>query len=203
MPLVADKIRVNLITELSGVAMNSTLYFEIEDLGDDDPVVTNLAKLATAYHAVVEDVCTTQWAVTCITYFNETTTEPKEVLPITLAGAVITDAHPQASVVRYNRYGLYTGDGTTRRGAHNLSGVAEAFSTSGRLNDATEFLALGVLLSSPIVLADGGWHLVNQLKITPDPTFPLIKDFILSTKCQPNGVFQVLASRKTRLCGTT
>lgn len=202
MPVATDVVRTNIITELSGVAMNSTLFWEVEDVGNDDPVDTNLTKLATAYRDAVTAAVSTGWAVTCITYFNESMVEPKVVLPITLAGTGIGDSHPQHAVVRMNRYGLFTGDQTTRRGAHNLSGVIESLSSNGRINDMSEFVNLEAFLANTLILPTGGWTLAPQIQITPDPLFPLVQQFILASEAQANATFQVLSSRKTKLCGT-
>jgi hypothetical protein len=203
MPSVSDVIQTNIITELNGVQMSSVLYWEVDGLGDDDPVLTNLTKLATAYAAVVQDITTTTWAVSCITYFNMTSTEPKVVLPVTIAGLDATDSHPQSQVIRVNRWGLHIPDGKIRSGAHYLSGIPEAFSTVGRVNDIVEFAGLENFLSDTLILSDDGWTLTPQLLITPDSVgAPTVKAFVLCTEAQTNPTFTVLRSRKTRLCGT-
>lgn len=203
MPAVNDIIATTIITELSGVSMSSLLYWELDDLGDDDSIEINLGKLATAYAAVTTDITITAWAVTCMVYFNTTDTEPKIVHPVTIAGTAGGDSHPQSQALRFNRWGLHIPDGKTRHGAHYLSGVPESFSSVGRVNDVTEFQALENFLSDTLVLSDDGWTLKPQLFITPDwKSFPTVHAFVLTTQCQVNPTFAVLRSRKTRLCGT-
>lgn len=202
MPALSDILRINVITELDGVSMSNTLFYQVDDLGDDDPVSTNLPKIATQFAAACEDITTTDWKIACLTYFNETTTEPKVVLPITIAGLFVGDAHPQHQVVRFNRYGAYITDQTNRRGALNLTGVPEALSSSGRLNDMAEFAAMELFLTTPLILIDDGWTLSNMLRFTPDSGFPLVQDYLALTQCQAQGALQVLGSRKTKLCAT-
>jgi hypothetical protein len=203
MPSVSNFISTNIITELSGVAMNSLLYWRVDDLGDDDSVGVNLAKIAAAYATVTTDITVDSWAVTCITYFNHSATEPKGVLPVTIAGTVIADSHPQSSVIRFNRWGLHEPDGRIRNGAHFLSGIPESFSTIGRMNAIAEFIPLENLLSGLLILPDDGWHLMPALLITPDwVNFPEVKAFVTTSQCQANPTFTVLRSRKTALCGT-
>lgn len=204
MPSVNDFVSTNIITELNGVAMNSLMYWKVADLGDDDAIGVNLQKIADAYASVTTDITVTDWAVTCITYFNHSAVEPKGVLPVTIAGVAPGDSHPQSQVIRFNRWGVHIPDGRVRNGAHFLSGIPESFSTVGRMNDVAEFIPLENLLSGLLILPDDGWQLLPALQITPDwVLFPLVKAFILTTQCQANPTFTVLRSRKTALCGTT
>jgi hypothetical protein len=136
-------------------------------------------------------------------YFNTGPTEPKVVHPVTIAGTAFGDSHPQSQALRFNRWGLYIPDSTTKHGAHYLSGVPESFSTVGRINDPSEFEPLANLLSDTLILADDGWTLSPQLLITPDwKNFPKVHEFVGTTQCQVNPTYAVLRSRKTRLCGT-
>lgn len=201
MPNVGDIISVKLVQELSGVQMSNLLYFRVDDLGDTPPTTVGLLAVMNEYHDSVQTFLDDSWSLVCGVYANETGLEAKAISFSNLVGDGITDSHPQDQVVRIERYAVSEAPATVtlRTAGFNQSGVSEAFSTRGRVNDTGQFNALRVFLSTQTIYGTG-WTLTPQLKLREQKLPPHTFQFQRVEQALLNTTFFKLRTRKTNLC---
>jgi len=201
MPTVADIISINLVQELSGVQMSNKVYFRVDDLGDTPTSGTALVAIMTEYHDAIKAALAAAWTLVCGIYVNETAVEAKAIAFTTLVGTSIVDSHPQDQPLRLNRYGVSVAPAPVkiRTAGFNQSGVSEDFSSKGRINDTSEFLALRNFLRSQTIFGTG-WTLTPQMKVREQTLPPFTFQFIPVEQCLINTQFKKLRSRKTNLC---
>ena len=204
MAQVGDFFKVTFVQEIGGVALQNSMIFQVNDLGTDPTINTVLDQLMVAYRGAVTNICTAAWRLTCGVYENLSRVEVKAIVFSSLTGTAVGDAHPQDQVVRWNRYGQPAGTDDIIRSWWNQTGIAESFSTDGRVNNATPFADLTSFLTAQLILAGPTWTvkpaLFGAIQNNPNPT-PNVDGFQLVNICQFNNTFFKLRSRKTKLCG--
>lgn len=72
MAIIGDIIRTTLVQEILGVQVINTVYWQVDALGLDQPVLTNVQKIMAYYHAQVTTVVTAEWNLVCCIYENIT-----------------------------------------------------------------------------------------------------------------------------------
>jgi hypothetical protein len=155
----------------------------------------------TEYHSVIKAALAPAWRLVCGIYENVTTVEAKAIAFTNLVGTSLIDSHPQDQVVRLNRYALAVPPAavTLRVSAFNQSGVAEEFSTKGRVNDTSEFLALRNFLRVQQIFATE-WTITPMSRNLQSAGPPEVHQFNVVHQCLLNTTFLKLRSRKTNLC---
>jgi len=204
MPAVDDIVSFHVLTEQGGVQMSNKTYWQIDDLGDDPALKDAVFDFLVAYHATVDDICSTTWKVVCGIYENLTADEGKIVVFNSLAGVSLNTGHAQFQVFRVNRYGLNLALDAVKRGAFNQSGVEEAQSVRDRMPDPGVFADLVQFLSITSILGGTGWTIQPHLRwnTTTPPAAP-VYEFIPNRLCQMSPGVKTIRSRKTSLCGTS
>lgn len=201
MPNLGDVVATTLVQELSGVQMANKLYWRIDDLGSNPTTGAALLDIMQEYHSVIKAALAPAWALVCGIYENVTTVEAKAIAFTNLVGTSIVDSHPQDQVVRLNRYALAVPPAleSLRVSAFNQSGVAEEFSTRGRVNDTAEFLALRNFLRVQQIFATE-WTITPMSRNIEADGPPKVHQFNPVQQCLLNPTFLKLSSRKTNLC---
>jgi len=201
MPDLGDVIATTFVQELSGVQMANKLYWRIDDLGSNPSTVDALIDIMTEYHSVIKGALAPAWALVCGIYENMTQNEAKAITFTNLVGTSIVDSHPQDQVVRLNRYAVAVApaDETLRVSGFNQSGVAEEFSTRGRVNDTSEFLALRNFLRTQQIFATE-WTVTPMSRNLQSDGPPPVYQFNVVSQCLLNTRFLKLRTRKTSLC---
>jgi len=205
MPNVGDNIRIDIVTELSGVQMQNTVLYKITNLGVDPAISVGLQDIVDEYYAAVNAVCATEWKIACAKYTNLTTPEVKQIGFFNLPGLNADDSHPQNQVLRVNMWGSVEDPGDQIvRSRFNQSGVCEEFSTRGRVNTAIAFIPLAAFLQGTHVFTPN-WTVRNlvygtttRAAIPPPPA--AIKKFQFVDWAQISPTFWKLASRRAVLC---
>lgn len=199
-PIVDDIISIGLISELDGVQMSNTLYFEIDSVGTDPTVFVGLGDVMDKYVDVIKLTLSNQWKLVCGIYENITNPEGKTLKFATLPGTGVGDCHPQKQVVRFNRYANQEDFLKIHRGSFSQSGVLESLSTRGRLNDLSVFDAMRSFLKTTTLLGVDRWTVQPNLRwnsgTVPVPIYEY--DPIIDVK--ESGRLLTLNSRKTVLC---
>lgn len=197
---VGDILKLTLISELDGVQMSNTIYWEIDDLGIDESLGAGLARLMISYMDQIRTELSDKYMLVCGILVN-LTNDRKATDFTTSNGTDINDSHPQDQVLRLNRYSrLSPGGDKVRRGAFNQSGVSEPHSIRGRWTDITKFDLLTIWLTSTVLILGTGWTLSAKLKSTLAIGPPRTFQFLDSTSCQASSRVFKLGTRKTRLC---
>lgn len=159
MPIIGDIIKTSWVQELNGVAMNNEMTWRVVDLGTDPGNLVELIAITDAYVLAWAPPLSDTNSISCAVYENLSSPEAKEIdFPAGKVGLIVTGPHPQDQVIRFSEYTVEQPNGTLKRGAYNLSGVAESLSTRGLVNDTTIFSALRDFLSDQLVLGVG-WTL--------------------------------------------
>lgn len=203
MPNLNDVVSVTLVQELAGVQMANKLFLRIDDLGTNPTVVTALVQIMTEYHTTIKATLSANWSLVCGIYENLTDIEAKAITFTNLVGTHLLDCHPQDQVVRLNRYStsVAPANGSLRVAAFNQSGVAEALSTRGRINDTAEFLNLRNFLRVQQIFGTE-WTVTpmsrNRIELVP----PFTYQFNVVDQCLLQPTLFKLRSRKTNLCVT-
>jgi len=201
MPEVEDIVQFTIVTELEGVAMRNTMYWQLDNLGN----VTDLAAIANilgqAYIDVSEALLSTVVEYTAFLVDNLTRNEVRGVITTSQKGAQLRDSHPQDQVLRFNEWAPSSTAEVMHRGAFNLSGVVESLSTHGRINDIVEFNGLAGYLSSQNIDAGSGLQSTPHVRRRVPASQPPIYTFHKITKAQVNPTFFKLKSRKTQILG--
>jgi len=200
MAIVDDQLSYEIITELDGVQMSNTRYFEIDAIGDDPAPVDMLNDIVTHYHDAIKALCATEWKIVCARLHNHTQVEGDSVIFVTLLGTDAADSHPQHQVVRLNLYAKETGPNIFHHGAFNQSGITEPRSTRGRVATPADFIPLISHLSNPANFGGTGWEVSTLIRFNSTPPTPFTEAFANVRKVQLNTEFKTLRSRKTKFC---
>lgn len=156
MPVIDDNIKTSWVSELDGVAMSNEITWKIVDLGDDPTNLSMLIAITTAYGIAWSPPLTMTTTISCAVYENLSSPEAKEInFPIGIEGLIIGTPHPQDQVIRFSEYTVEQPNGTLKKGAYNLSGMAQSLSTNGIVNDVALFSPLRQFLSDQLVLGTG------------------------------------------------
>jgi len=201
MPSVGDFISTTFVQELAGVQLANKIYWRVDDLGTDPTTVAGLLDIMTEYHNVIKAALAPTWTLVCGIYENLSQVEAKAIAFTSLVGTSLIGSHPQDQVVRLNRYAVSVppAEVKLRSAGFNQSGVAEEFSTKGRVNDTAEFLALINFLRVQQVFGTE-WTLTPSLRIREQALPPFTFQFLSVQQCLLNATFLKLRSRKTNLC---
>lgn len=201
MPSLGDVVAITLVQELSGVQMANKTYWRIDDLGANPTNIAALISFMSEYHSVISGALSPAWSLVCGVYENVTAVEAKAITFTTLIGLAVGDSHPQDQVVRLNRYSTQdNGEKVTARvSAFNQSGVAEEFSTRGRVNDTSEFLALRNFLRVQQIFGSD-WTITPMSRNREQKVAPFTFAFNVVQQCLLNPTFLKLVTRKTNLC---
>lgn len=200
MPNVNDIVSIDFIQEYDGVQMSNRTYWEVDSLGNEPTVPQALDDIVGQFHVAFQDRCSDQWAIVCAIYRNITSVETKAVLFTTLAGADITQGHPQDQVLRFNEYARREDNGNIARGAFNLSGTTEQQSVRGRTSSIFPYDVQKSFLSSVLVTAGPGWQLQPMLRIVQVQGNPPVYRYDPILFVQESTRFFKLGKRKTNLC---
>jgi len=200
MPIVDDQLSYTLITELDGVQMSNTRYFEIDAIGDDPTPSSMLNDIVNDYYDAVKAICNDDWKIVCARLKNHTTVEGETVIFVTLAGLSAIDSHPQHQVIRMNMNAKEQPSGLMHQGAFNQSGIIETKSTRGRVVDPADFDALAQHLFVPGAFGGTGWSVSTLIRFNSTPPTPFTEAFANVNKVQLNTEFKTLRSRKTKFC---
>lgn len=207
MPTPGDTIETRLISEQQGVQMSTTLYWEVDDLGNAPTIQQAMADLANKYVGAFRSQLSIQWAVTCVLYRN--ITNPAEAATptfVTEAGSEVTvGPHPSTNVVRVTRYGIQNDLSKTRRSSIAITGLHKDVSKRGRVESDMELGTLEVFLSSDAIVPAAGWTLTPKIRydVTPPPAPSRTYEFATVNQATTQGVFRKLSRRSSALCGTS
>lgn len=201
MPELNDIIATTFVQELSGVQMANKVYWRVNDLGGNPTTTVALLQIMVEYHDRIKAVLAPAWQLVCGIYENMTDVEAKAIAFTTLVGTSLIDSHPQDQVVRLNRYSLAVAPAnqTLRVSAFNQSGVSEDFSTKGRINDTSEFLALRNFLRIQQIFGTD-WTLTPMSRNIQSLGPPKVYQFNVVHQCLLNPTLLKLRTRKTSLC---
>lgn len=201
MAVAGDYFRTRIMSEVGGKATQIAFDWKLDSIDGADPINTVLADLAVAYWDTVKAVMTTEVLFSCMAFYNWSRNEQAVVYPL-LAGEHLGSSHPQFSVVRINRYAQDELDPSSyvARGAINLSGIAEALSTRGRINDQAEFIAVESFCKDSIQTAVTGWTITPYQRVETAPGPPPVYGFLKMRSALVNPTFLTLRGRKTSSC---
>lgn len=202
MAIVDDQLSYTIITELDGVQMSNTRYFEIDAIGDDPLPVSMLNDIVNHYYDAIKDHCNDGWKVVCARLKNHTQVEQESVIFVTLPGLSAVDAHPQHQVLRFNMYAQVQPANFMVRGAFNQSGIIESISLRGRVLVPADFDDLVTHLNNPSSYGGTGWEVSTLIRYngTPPPAPSFTEEFANVNQVQVNTSFKTLKSRKTKFC---
>ncbi len=203
MAIVDDQLSYTIITELDGVQMSNTRYFEIDAIGDDPAPVDMLNDIVLDYYDSIKVLCSTDWKVVCAKMHNHTQVEGDVVIFVTLLGTGVGDSHPQHQVVRLNMHAQVQPANFMVRGAFNQSGILEAKSLRGRLLVPADFDPLVQHLDTPASYGGTGWAVSTLIRYNgdpPTPPNPFQEEFANVNHVQVQTQFKTLKSRKTKFC---
>jgi len=201
MASAGDFFRTRHMVEVAGVQTQTHFDWKIDTVDGADPINTVLADIAVVYWDTLKAVLTTECLFSCMSFYNWTSPEQAVVYPL-LAGEHVGSAHPQFQVVRGNRYAQTDGvpSDPIFRGAVNVSGVAEALSTRGRINDMAEFIAFESFLYQSFQTAVTGWTITPHLRHQTGAGPPATYSFVKMKSGLINPTFMTLRGRKTSSC---
>ncbi len=202
MAVTDDQLSYELITELDGVQMSNTRYFEIDDIGDDPTPASMLNDIVNHYYDSIKIMCGAAWKIVCANLHNHTQVTGDTTIFVTLLGMGPGDTHPQHQVVRHNIYAQEQPANIIHRGAFNQSGIIETKSFRDRVGDPSDYDALNQHLFVPGNFGGTGWAVSTLVRYNaePDPLQPFIEAFANVRKVNLNTQFKTLRSRKTKLC---
>jgi hypothetical protein len=203
MAIVDDQLSYTLITELDGVQMSNTRYFEIDAIGDDPTNVSMLNDIVNDYYDSIKLFCSTAWKIVCAKLHNHTQQESDSVVFVTLLGTGVGDSHPQHQVVRFNMYAQVQPANFMVRGAFNQSGILEAKSLRGRVGNPADFDPLIQHLDTPAAFGGTGWSVSSLIRYNGTPPTPFTEEFANVNHVQVNTQFKTLKSRKTKFCAVS
>lgn len=203
MPSLTDVVKVTLVQELDGVQMSNTTFWRVDDLGSNPTNAAALLDIMQEYHSVINAALSPFWVLVCGIMENMSAIEAKTIVFTNLVGTALSGSHPQDQVVRLNRYTVQdNGESDTARiSAFNQSGVAEEFSTRGRVNDTAEFLAIRNFLRTQQIFGTE-WTITPMSRNREQKLPPFTYAFNVVQQCLLNPTFLKLRSRKTNLCAT-
>jgi len=201
MPTNEDFLRLTLIHQISGVTMRNDVYFQAVQIGTVTTLDEVGALLLSDWKTKTLSILTDQVFYIAALVDNITRNEIRGIVTDTAAGSVADDSHPQDQVVRFNEYGQDTPVDPQIRNAFNLSGVAEQFSTSGRLNDLSMFTDVEAFLADQFFDAVSGFTANPQVRELIPATSPPVYNYFRATRAIANPTLFKLKSRKTSFLG--
>lgn len=182
--------------------MSNSIYFEIDDLGNDPSLGEAALDILDAYTDSIKAQCSSAWASTCLVMENISNDEGRTIIQNTTPGTGAGAAHGPDQVLRMNQYAGQPDFLKVHRGAFNQSGIMSSLSTRGRWNDLSAFVDLRTFLVSATAMTPN-WTITPYLRwrltTGPPPTY----SYTPTTDVQASGRCFKLASRKSRLCGTS
>lgn len=202
MAITDDQLSYEIITELDGVQMSNTRYFEIDDIGDDPAPASMLTDIVNDYYDAIKVFCAPEWKIVCAKLHNHTQVEADTVIFVTLPGTGVGDSHPQHQVLRFNIYAQVQPANFMVRGAFNQSGILETKSLRGRLGQPADMDPLVQHLGVPGAFGGTGWAVSTLVRYNGTPPNPptFTEEFANVRKVQVNTQFKTLRSRKTKFC---
>lgn len=201
MPQVDDKLRLTIVHELSGVATRNDVYWDVADPGTVQTLSDVAILLAAAWELAASVILTNEVRFIAYLVDNLTRNEVRGVVTSSGTGNDNSGSHPQDQVVRFNEYGHNADALPLRRGAFNLTGVGQDFSTRGRINDETEFNAVRLFLSTQFLDSPSTLALNPQIRTRDPGGPPVVYSFHRSVRCNVSTRLFKLKSRKATLLG--
>lgn len=201
MPENGDILQFTIVSELEGVAMRNNVYWELVALGTVDDLVGVATLLGDEYIVVSNQLLTTQLNYIAFIVDNLTRNEVRGIVTSDSSGLVAEGSHPQDQVIRINEFAPDTQVNAMRRGAFNLSGVAESFSHEGRLRDPDQFNDLVAFLQNQFLDSPSGLTTTPQVRRRIPASQPPAHTFHRIAKAEVNPTFFKLKSRKTTVLG--
>ena len=192
-----DRIKVSLVTEMSGVAMTNLLYFQVTDAVALPDLEAILLEIATGFRAALGPQRSQAAVLTCATWVNLDGNDPFAQAFFNLPGSGPPNALPTDAAVRVARYGVVGADLIT--GGINIAGIVETNVNRGRLVTSGEMGQIEQWLVNPLVLAAGPTLAPGFFYDTAGA--PLIPKFLLTLKARTRPRVVTLRRRQSKLCG--
>jgi len=204
MPSVDDLIQVRFISEQQGVQMQTSLIWQVVDLGTNPSIDVAMASLAAQYVDAFRAQLSIQWAITCVIYDNLTETiEPTFPVFVLEAGSEVTEGpHQTNNVVQVTRYAKKLLGNEIAHGSINIRGLHKNVSKAGRVESDMELGTLEAFLESVQTVPAGGWQLLPMLRYQLTPAPGATYDYAPITRAITQGVFRKLSRRSSSLCGS-
>lgn len=201
MPEPGDFTRFTLIHEMDGVAMRNDMYFRIGNLGNIVSLSGAVQLLADEWIAVSQGVLSNVLSYEVFALENLSRNEARGIAVGQTSGGVANSGHPQDQVLVFTEYGEDEDANVLRRGRFNLSGIAEGFSSGGRINDPTEFDAIARFLGTTFFDSTTGFNADPQTRRRIPGSDPPQYTFHRIVLARLNPQFFKLKSRKATLLG--
>jgi len=201
MPENGDILQFTIVSELEGVAMRNNVYWELIEIGSASDLAAVAQILGAEYIVVSNQLLTTQLNYVAFIVDNLTRNEVRGIVTSDAAGIVAEGSHPQDQVIRINEFAPDGSVNEMRRGAFNLSGVAESFSHEGRLRDPDQFDQLIAFLQNQFLDSPSGLTLNPEVRRRIPASQPPAHTFHRIAKAEVNPTFFKLKSRKTTVLG--
>jgi len=201
MPEVGDIIQYTIVTELEGVAIRNTMYWQIDNLGNTDDLTDIARILGTEWIDQSEGILSVNVKYTAFLVDNLTRNEIRGVHTTSQAGTILRDSHPQDQVLRFNEWAPQEGGEAVFRGGFNLSGLEENLSTDGRVNDIPSMEAVERYLFQQFIDSDSGLQTSPHVRRRTPGSSPPVYTFHKINKAQVNPTLFKLKSRKTAVLG--
>jgi hypothetical protein len=192
-----DRIKVNLITEMAGVASTNILYFKVTDAVLLTTIEAILLEIANGFNDALGVLRSSVAVLTCATWENLEGNDPFTQAFFNVPGAGGANSLPTQTAVRVARYGIVGADIIT--GGINVTGIVESNVTRGRLTGAGELGTIENWLLTPLILAAGPTLAHGFFYDTSGA--PLIPKFLLTLKTRTRARVISLSRRRSRLCG--
>lgn len=201
MPEVGDFTRFTLIHEMDGVAMRNDMYFELVVLGSVTSLTEAVQLLADEWILKSQPVLSNLLSYEVFALENLSRNEARGIATGTANGGVANSGHPQDQVLVFTEYGEDTPANKFRRGRFNLSGVAEGFSSGGRVNDPTEFTDIRLFLGTQFFNISSGFTANPMTRRRTPGSSPPTYTYHRIQVARLNPQFFKLKSRKATLLG--
>jgi hypothetical protein len=205
MPLVDDIIQTRLIAEQQGIAMSTSLYWKIDDVGNNPSIQGAMQSLAFNFVESFRTQLSDKWRLTCVLYRN--ITRPQDAgIPTYVDEAGSEDTlppHPTNNVVRVTRYAA-TAILPVRivRSSIAISGLHVGVSRTGRVEQQMELGVLEEFLNNVATFPAGGWQAAPVIPHRRTVLQPLPIDYAQVRTVITQGTFVKLRRRSTALCGS-
>jgi len=199
MPSDNDFIRSTIVTEENGVTFRNDIYWQIVETGtvSDLNDVANI--ISAEWFSVSSPVLVNALSYVAVLVDNLTVNELRGVVIPGVVGAGTGDSHPQDQVLRFNEYGQIGGGDPIVVGGYNLSGIREALSTNGRLNDDTTVVNIETFLGQQHLDVSSGLKINPQVRTRVPASSPPVYVFHRTLRAVVNPTFRKLQSRKTSI----
>lgn len=191
-----DILEVDYVVEIGGVQTVFTQHWLVDTYLGPESDTQILLDHATAFHDTWTDVVSAEANLSCVKMINRTTPAKAVVFP-NLVGTAAGGAHPPHQVVRIDLYGRQNPGDPIWRNSNNLSGVTEALSTRGRVNDITPFTDYINFFTSNQQTSPNGAILRAQVQRWLGATNYSWFDVGIARLCEK---FEILKGRKFELC---